>query len=539
MSSYPPPPPPYNPYDPYSVKAQRRAIKAQARIQQAQLKMQRAQLRMQRRSLRRNSVVGPIILLAVGVVFLLAQMGRLSWAQSLQWYGRWWPAVLVIAGVLLLLEWLIDQRRPDAAGHVRILGGGVIFLLIVLAVAGVSARGIEYGMDWHDRNLGNGYTNFDHIFGDRHDSDCSMDSAIANGATLVIRNPHGDVTITGDSTDGQVHVSEHSQTYAWKDSEATEKAKDLMPTFTSQGTDLVMNIAAIEGGQSDLTIQVPHTAQLRIQADRGDVNVSDVQAPVTVSANHGDVDLSSIKGAVTVHVNDSDASLTLKDLTGQVQVEGHSGDIEISDVTGDLSLQGDFFGSTHLAHVNGAVHFETTRTHFSAARLDEDFSVDSDSLDASEVLGPVVLKTAEKNITLERVQGSVDVTNKNGSVNVTTTSPLGAVSIVNVKGSVDLGVPPNAGFVLNAQTRNGDMENDFGLSEQGESDLRKLQGNVHNGGPTVTISTTEGDVTVRSSSVPPIPPAPPKPPAPPAPPKAPRAPKPPPPPKPSGAEVTF
>jgi len=170
--------------------------------------------------------------------------------------------------------------------------------------------------------------------------------------------------------------------------------------------------------------------------------------------------------------------------------------------------------------------------------------VDSDSLDASELLGPVVLKTRNKNITLDRVQGSVDVVNSNGSVNVTNAAPLGTISINNTHGSVDLGVPAGTGFSLNAQTHNGDMENDFGLPTESLREMHTLHGNVSGGGPNVNISTTEGDVTVRRSSVaslPPLPPLPPPPPMPkgPRPSAPPRPPAPPKPPKPIGGEVSF
>jgi DUF4097 and DUF4098 domain-containing protein YvlB len=272
---------------------------------------------------------------------------------------------------------------------------------------------------------------------------------------------------------------------------------------------------------------------------------------VSVSANHGDVDVSEVTGPLSVHVNDGDASLTLHKLIGTVTVEGHAGDTDIADVTGDLSLHGDFFGTTNLEHVNGAVEFVTSRTTFTAARLDDSFSVDSDSLDASELLGPVVLKTRNKNITLDRVQGSVDVVNSNGSVNLTNATPLAPISITNTHGSVDLGLPGGAGFTLNAQTHNGDMENDFGLPTESLREMHTLRGNVNGGGPSVSISTSEGDVTVRRSNVAALPPLPPLPPAPPdapngiKPPRPPRPPRPTAPPAPPvipkhiGGEVSF
>jgi DUF4097 and DUF4098 domain-containing protein YvlB len=550
MSAYPPPPPPpqYPPvYDRYALKAQRRALRDQARLQQAQQRAIRHQLRAQRRSLRRGSVVGPLIILSIGLVFLLAQLGKLSWGQSLHWYGRWWPAVLIAAGIVLLLEWAIDQNRDTATGHVRVIGGGVVFLLILLALAGLSARGIEYGLDWHDHNLGNGYTRWDHLFGDRHDADSSVNWALPATTALFIRNPHGDVTVTGSSSDGQVHVSVHTQTYAWKDFEAEEKSKDLQPVFTNNNGVVTLNVNAVDGGQADLTIEIPRSSPLTVQATRGDITINEMAAPVTLTANRGDVDVSGIDSGVTVHVNDSDASITMHSIHGPVSLQGHSGDVQISDITGDVALQGDFYGSTHLEHVNGAVHFESSRTHFSAARLDEEFTIDNDSLNANQLLGPLVLKTSNKNITLDRVQGSVDLSNSNGSVEVTNASPLDTITIQNRHGSVDLGLPGSTGFVLNAQTRNGDMENDFGLSPQESEETHTLRGQVATGGPTVTITTSDGDVTVRRSTVVPLAPAPPAlpritttpPPAPPAPklahtPKAPPAP-----PKPAAADGTF
>jgi DUF4097 and DUF4098 domain-containing protein YvlB len=503
-------------------------LRAQARAHQAQQRALRLQAQAQRRSLRRGSIVGPLIILAVGVVFLLAQTGRLSWGQSLEWYGRWWPAVLIAAGVVLLLEWALDQRRSDAAGHVRVMGGGVVFLLILLVLAGLSSRALHYGLAWHDQTFGNEYSKLDYLLGDHHDTESAMSWAIPDGSTLVIHNPRGDVTVSGSSSDGQVHVNVHTQAYSWKDSDAEQIAKQLQPTFSTSGGISTLNVNPVQGGADDLTLEVPRSAAITIQADHGDITVNEMSAPVIISANHGDVNVSAIHNSVTLHMNNDDASVTLHSIQGPVSVEGHSGDIDISDVTGDLTLQGDFFGSTDLEHVNGAIHFNTSRTQFSAARLDDEFSVDRDNLNASQLLGPVALKTQNKNITLDRVQGSVDVSNRNGSVELTHSAPADAISIENQHGSVDVGLPGNAGFVLDAQTRNGDMENDFGLTPEGDKGSRTLRGRIAGGGPTVTIATTDGDVTVRRSTVAPLAPVPPTPPRitlkPPPVPKAPKAP---------------
>ena len=115
------------------------------------------------------------------------------------------------------------------------------------------------------------------------------------------------------------------------------------------------------------------------------------------------------------------------------------------------------------------------------------------------------LTTRQRNITLERVQGSVAVKNRDGSVTVTSASPLGAIDIENKHGAVDVGVPASAGFDVRALTRHGDMENDFALVKQGSDDSPELNGTVGKGGPTLRIDTSDGDVTVRKSAVDPLP----------------------------------
>jgi Putative adhesin len=525
MSAYPPPPPAGGPYPPYDRNAARAQYRAQQASYRAQQKMQRAAWKAQRRASRRTSIVGPLILLTIGIFFLLVEMHKVSTFYALEWFGHWWPVVLIIAGVILVAEWAMDRDRSGS----RTIGGGVISLLILLIVAGLASQAALRGLEWKQQKFGEGFGKLDQMLGSRSDAYDDVAQPIPAGERLVIRNPHGDVIVSGSSSDGQVHVSLHTQTYGWKESETQEKTRDLQPVFSTNGGVLTLNVNQVEGGKADLTIKIPGNAALTVQADHGNVTVNDMQAAVVVSANHGDVNVSGIDGGVTLHVNDDDSSITMRSLRGPVSVEGHSGDIEISEVAGDLTLQGDFFGSTHLQHVNGAVHFETSRTRFSAARLDEEFSVDNDSLDASELMGPVALTTTDKNVSLDRVQGSVDITNHRGSVELTHTPPMDAISIQNEKGSVDLGLPNGARFELHAQTRNGDMENDFGLSSEESGDVKSLRGTVAGGGPTVTISTTDGDVTVRRSSVAPLAPAPPAPPAdisakPPKAPKAPAAP---------------
>ncbi len=537
MSSYPPQPPPSPPgpyapgYSRAALRAQRQMLRAQARIEQQRQRALRRQLRdgqrRQQRALQRGSIVAPLLILALGVTILLSELGRIRWVVALRWYSRWWPLVMIGAGVILLLEWMADQRifasgrlaasAPGGgvsgaapSGQGRVLGGGLVFLLVLLALAGLGARllwsPVEDALAWRNDGLADGSSELASLFGERYDADSSMANVLPQGTTLMIHNPRGDVTVSGSSSDGQVHVSVHTEAHAWDQVLVQRKMRALQPAFSMKNGVLSLNGNDVEGGEADLTVTLPHTAAVTIVADHGDVTVNETAGAVTISANHGDVDVSGVNNSVTLHLNDDDANLTLHSIHGPVVAEGHCGDIDISEVSGDLALQGDFFGSTDLEHIDGAIRFETSRTQFSAARLEDEFDVDNDSLDANELVGPVVVKAVDKNITLDRVQGSVTVSDRNGSVELTHTAPVDVLSIENHDGSVDVGLPGDSGFDLDARTRNGDMENDFGLSAQKTDSVSTLQGRVAGGGPAVTIATTDGDVTVRRSSVAPLPP---------------------------------
>ena len=545
MSAQPPPQPPQGPYAPgYSreaLRAQRQMLRAQARMEQQRQRALRCQMRehhrQQRRAQKRGSIVAPLLILALGVTLLLSELGRIRWVAALRWYGLWWPVVMIGAGVILLLEWMVDQgifqrifaskslpaSSPGASslpgdetswaapgGQGRALSGGLIFLLVLLALAGVGVRllcsPLAEALAWRNDTLADGSSWLSSLFGERYDADSSLAGAIPQGTALMIHDPRGDVTVSGSSSDGQVHVNVHAEAHAWDQARGQRKIRALQPVFAAQNGVLSLNGNDVEGGQADLTVTLPHGAAVTIVADHGDVTVNETSGAVTVSARHGDVDVSGVNNSVTLHMNDDDASLSLHSIHGPVVVEGHCGDIDISEVDGDLTLQGDFFGSTDLEHIAGAIRFETSRTQFSAARLEDEFDVDSDSLDASQLLGPVVVKTVDKNITLDRVQGAVEISDRNGSVELTHPAPLDVLSIENHDGSVDVDLPGGAGFSLDARTRNGEMENDFGLTAQRTAGASTLQGQVAGGGPTVTISTTDGDVTLRRSSVAPLPP---------------------------------
>ena len=509
MAGYPPPYPPPG-YDP---RAQRRFLRDQARAQRDAFRAQRQQMRYQMLGMRRSSILSPILLVAIGVVFLLIESGRVDRSRFWGWYGHWWPMLLVAAGLVALVEWLVDQqvlRDPRQPRYRRSLGGGVFVLMLFFVISGVIAGGIhEFPSGYSKLFPGThfGPDTLDEIFGDKHESDQTMDLAFNPGTSLSVVNPRGDVTISGTSDDNRIHIAVHKQVYASSDSEADRKAQDLVPATITSGFSLSVNMPAMDGARADLVIQVPTAAATTVTANRGDVHVTSIKAPVGVTANRGDIELSAISGPVTTHINSMSSSISAHSLDGGITIQGHAEDITLADVTGPVSISGEYFGTTLLQHINGSVHFHTSRTDFQLARLDGQVEISPDSnLSADQVMGPVVLTTRERNITLDRVAGDIAVTNRNGAIDLTAAPALGNITIEDRTGNIRLVVPEKAGYSLQAGTTNGNIESDLPLSASNSDHEKSLSGTVGGGGPTLRITTTNGDISVNKADVQPLPP---------------------------------
>jgi hypothetical protein len=544
MAAYPPGVPPVPPPG-YDYRTQRRIARDQMRAQKAALRAQRDQLRYQMRSHRRGSVLGPILLIAIGLLFLLMETGRIDHTAFWQWYGHWWPLLLVVAGLVVLAEWALDQHRltdPHQVPYRRSVGGGVVFLLLLFAATGAIANyariHVNNGNWFYGWNISP--DSLDEFFGDKHESDQTVDLALPAGGSLEVVNPRGDVTISGTSDDGQVHIAIHKQVWERSDSGADERARQLSPTTNTDGGTLTIKMPSLDGARADLVITEPASAVTTINANRGDVHVTSIKSQVYITANHGDIEMSAITGAATAHINSSGSSISAHSMDNGVSIEGRAEDITLADVTGPVAI----FGTTHMEHINGPIHFHTSRTDFQLARLDGEVEISPDSdLSADQALGPVVLTTRDRNITLDRIAGDVSVTNRNGRIDLTAAPTLGNITLADRDGTVKATLPEQASFSVQATTKDGSIDNDFQLAastSQGgddENSHKTLTGTVGSGGPMVRITTTDGDIQLHKADVEPIPPTPPaaprivlEPPAVPAAPapkapKAPRAPK--------------
>ena len=528
-SNQPPYPPPAGP--PFGLDGRQQArfyrqqMKYQARAQKDAFRAQRELYREQARALRRTSIVGPLLVIAIGVVLLLIQFGTIPAHRFEEWYGRFWPVFLVAVGLILVLEWAFDHHSTQSGVPFvrRGPGAGVIFLLILLALIGASISGFRdrvlpaFHVDAED---------FGQFLGDRHDFTQQIDQAFPANTTLTIDNPHGDVTITGASADDQIHIVVNKQVYTWGDTNASARADQLSPRITATGPNLTVTVPALDSGSADLAITLPASAQVTVTAGRGDVTAADLAAPLNVTANHGDIELDRIAAAVVARAN-SGSTFSAHEIHGDVTLRGHADDLNLTGITGTVSLEGEFLGDTHLEHLAGPVTFHTNRTQFSVATIDGMVDISNDSeMTGDQLIGPVVLTTRSRNISFERVAGSVTINNSNGTVDLTNSAPVGNVSVENTNGEVTLTVPDqdnsHAGFAIQTGTKDGAIEDELDNFNSSDNPSATHTATIGNGAAHIILHTTHADITIHKGAVeppsatppPPVPSAPDVPPTP-------------------------
>lgn len=481
---------------PYSREARRQARQA-ARAQRwqwhAAARAQRDYYRRYWHGMRRPSFVGPVILLAIGIVALLMELGRLDPVVFWGWYARWWPLLLIGTGVLLLVEYLLDWKSPWAG---RRSVGGLVWLVILLIVLGwIAHRGRLVGpFAWQfSGDNGSDYWNW---MGAEHDRDVRLDAVLtAAKPAVTIDNPQGDVTIAAGA-DGQVHVRALERVHRNSNAAAQKVFAELQPKIEVSESGAAITVPQKSGAAVDLQVELPPAALIRVTTGHGDVTAEGLNGAVQVTAHHGDVKLDDLGGDVQAHMDRGD--LSAHNVQGQVRVDGQGDDVTLTQIGGAAMLEGSFFGDIHLDQMAGAVQYHSKMTSLEIPHLVGSLTLDSGDLSVSQAAGPMQVTARSKDMELTQIAGDAHIEDSNGDVDVTMANPLGNVQITDHTGDVVVTMPENASFTVSGST-SGDEEvrTDFPLQKTTQGGRQILQGTVGHGGVELQLETEHGDLELR------------------------------------------
>ena len=465
---------------------------------------------------RRRSFAGPFVLIVVGIVFLLGNMHLISWMRLGTLFARYWPALLILWGVIKVIEYQQAQREGVPA---RGIGAGGVMLVVAVIFFGLIATQAERAREhWpsirEQFNIDDG--DLDNIFGETYNFNDRLEQDIPPAVTsLRVGDDHGAVRVSA-ANDNKITVVIRKRVGAENQADADKYNKQASPTITLAGNVMILDAGTHTAGdhpvQSDLDISIPRKMEVHITARRGDVSVTGRNGEVEIASQHGDVSVEDVTGNLKLNLEKSSARI--EQITGDVHINGRLNEVTIADVKGAAQLEGEFGETVKLSRISKNVTFKSSRTDMEFSRIDGDLDLDSDDLHADQVTGPVHLTTRSKQIRLEDVSGDVRMQNENGGVEVSMRS-LGNVQIDNRSGDISLSVPDKAGFRLDARTRDGEIQSDFPELKVENSDHEsKASGSVGNGGSHIVLNNEHDGIEIRKASsraavAPPAPPAPP------------------------------
>ena len=448
----------------------------------------------------KGSITGPLVIIAIGALFLVHSLS--PELPVVDWFGHYWPYVLIIWGLVALLEVVVRYAR-GAPLPVNGVSGGGWFAVIVICVAGLAMFQMRNPQAWwRHTDWGRG---IDSALGEEHNY--SIENIERNTGTaphIVIEELRGDIKIAGG--DGStVTVGGHKSVRAFKDDIADRTNTQTPVEVVIEGNNVIVranqNRALYRTSvTTNLDLTVPRGSSVDVNGTFGDLDVSAVSGDVRLRSGNAGMRLQDLGGNVSVDTRRSDL-VRCTNVTGNLELRGHGSDLELSKIEGQVTVSGEYNGTISLHELSKPVSVQSMRTDLRVERIPGEVRLDRGSLNMQNVIGPVQVTAHSTDVTLEDFSNALDVSVDRGDIDLKPGRiPLARMNVHAGSGNIELSLPQTANFALSAITGHGQVENEYGdtLKEQSSGHGARLEGSVGNG-PDVNLTTGRGSITLRKS----------------------------------------
>jgi DUF4097 and DUF4098 domain-containing protein YvlB len=450
---------------------------------------------------RSGSITGPLVLILIGVVFLIRSISPEFRIADL--VARYWPYGLILWGTVALIEVFIRFRSNGPIPRNGISGGGWAIVIFV-ALFGSSVFQFERPDNWF-RQVG--FQSGIEAFGEEHQYPVNtITRSVGLAPRIIIEDFRGDAKISGTNAN-TISVTGQKNIGAF-DIHDADKANSQSPVeVLTDGNTITIRchqdrLDTRTSVSTNLDVSVPKGASIEASAARGSIDVSSLTGDIQLNGgNIEDVRLDDIGGNVKVDARGT-RSIHCSNVQGTIELHGRGADVDLETVAGQVTVAGDYTGTISLRALAKPVRLESMHTQLDARQVTGYIRLDRGSLDAKDLVGPVKLSTKATDVTLAGFTEGLDLDVDRGDIELRPEhSAMGRIVVHARSGNIELAVPAAAHFALNANTENGDIDNQFGdaLKETADGRGAKLEGSIGNG-PDVNLVTQHGSITVRKAT---------------------------------------
>lgn len=365
----------------------------------------------------------------------------------------WWGAIPLLFGLELLISHAIaSSRSGDRPLRVRLHGGSLAGLIVVLVIGTIVNVSASFGFPWiwdltvGDQRIG--------VYRHAAEAELAAQTDVSEDINAVSVNlPPGDWTITGADADqalvtGGIEVRGRSTELA----ETGAAGARVVYTVENGTLHIGMDIPGYAAGgftdvqvRSDATITLPRKLALTVESRLGDVDVSGFLAGLTVSSSVGDVVVRDITGKVDVEV--STGYVRVEDVRGALDVEASTGTVEVVRVSGDVRVDGQT-GRIRVSEPGAAVYIDVST----------------------------------------------------GSCVVESSSPVaGQWSVESTTGSVAVSFPRSSDVDIRASAALGSISNNLGLPSQSGIGQKSTSGTLGAGTHAVRLDASTGSISITGT----------------------------------------
>lgn len=255
--------------------------------------------------------------------------------------------------------------------------------------------------------------------------------------------------------------------------------------FASQGDMPAISIPAVVSEpivQAPISDETERFSQTYPLSANGRVNVSNVNGPVTVEGwDRSEVKLEYVKTA--------DTKERLADV--EIKIDARTDSFSVETDYGDRK-------DGHRWKNNGKLTVEYRLMVPSGAVLDEAETVNG-AVTVSGMTNSIEASAVNGQVTVTNVRGTAKLSTVNGGVNadLDQVSAGSSLEFETVNGQVIVTLPSDVSAVIKADSLNGDISNDFGLSvRKGRFVGRDLYGRLGSGDAQIKLSSVNGGLTI-------------------------------------------
>ena len=444
---------------------------------------------------RTSGVFSGLLLILFGFLLLLHNYGHLQLGTI---FRHWWPLIFIFWGATKLYERTLAQRQGRSAGWIT---PGEVFLVIGLMVV--------VGIVIATEQLPSQFRNLNIDFGEPYSFPVDITpQPIAPSSRILIRGGRGTITVRS-SDEPTLRITGQKQIRTFSESDAQKRSTSIDIQTVKAGDGYEIHPAGFDLGDSrisvDMDVVVPKKSTVTVHNARGDVNISDMAADVTVTTDQeGDIEINDTTGNVDATLHKGDVKIT--DTKGDVKVAGHGGSVEVVDASGSLTVDGEFYSSVRAEKIAKGVRFISQRSDLTLTQLGGHFEKSAGNLEIADAPGNLTSRSKNVSVSLDNVTGKIVLDNTNGSIELRfSNAPREDITVNNERASITLSIPSSSSFDIQADCRSCDIDSEFTGSgikptrtDKGDSHLEGKYGSAR--GPKIILKSSYDSIQIRKTT---------------------------------------